>query len=72
MENEKMSLRGTRPCARIHSPMRICQPVSPSPSRVRMPSSLAKINTSGVRNARSVSDGIQRISGLCLALVIES
>jgi hypothetical protein len=57
---EKISLLGTRPCARIHSPVRRCQPVSPSPNSVCAPFIPQNRNTRGITNAASVMDGSHR------------
>src|ERR1035437_2921376 len=54
---EKMSRVGTQPWARIHSPLRMCQPVSQSPSSVFTPSKRPKRKTMGMRKAKSASDG---------------
>src|SRR5690349_6396282 len=66
MVKENISVRGTARCARIQSPMRMCQPVSPSLSRERTPAMLLNRNTSGIRKATSVSDGIRWKIGLVL------
>ena len=66
MVKENMSVRGTAWLARIQSPMRICQPVSPSLSSARTPPMLLNRNTSGIRKATSVSDGIRWKIGLVL------
>src|SRR5450755_524675 len=65
--NENRSLSGTRPWLMIHSPVRKCHPVSPSPSRLRAPCMPAKIKIRGNINERSVSDGRIRRTGLTLA-----
>lgn len=57
LENEKMSRIGTQPLAIIHSPVRMCQPVSQSLSSVLTPSMRPKRNAMGMRNAKSASDG---------------
>ena len=56
-ENENMSRTGTQWWATIHSPVRICQPVSQSLSRVLTPSRRTNRNTMGMRNAKSASEG---------------
>ena len=57
LENEKMSRIGTQPLARIHSPVRMCQPVSQSLSSVLTPSMRPNRNAMGMRKAKSASDG---------------
>src|ERR1017187_570327 len=57
---EKISRSGTRPCARIHSPVRRCQPVSPSPNRVCAPFMPQNRKTSGITKAASVMEGSHR------------
>ena len=57
LEKEKMSRIGTQPLAIIHSPVRMCQPVSQSLSRVFTPSMRPKRNAMGMRKAKSASDG---------------
>src|ERR1022692_2526825 len=54
---EKMSRAGTHPWAIIHSPVRMCQPVSQSPSSVFTPSMRPKRSAMGTRKAKSASDG---------------
>ena len=49
--------RGPSALARIHSPVRMCQPVSQSPSSVFTPSMRPNRNAMGMRKAKSVSDG---------------
>src|SRR5258708_11462461 len=61
---ENTSCCGTLPLARIHSPVRMCHPVSPSPSIDVAPCIFVNRKTSGNKNATSVSDGIRRNSGL--------
>ena len=56
-EKEKMSRSGTQRLARIHSPVRMCQPVSQSLSSVFTPSIRANRNAIGMRKAKSASDG---------------
>src|SRR5580658_8137277 len=56
-EYEKMSCAGTAWLAAIHSPVRICQPVSQSPSRFCIPSIRPKRNAIGMRNAKSSMEG---------------
>ena len=57
LENEKRSRAGTPWLATIHSPVRMCQPVSQSASSVLTPSIRPNRNTIGIRNAKSASDG---------------
>src|ERR1035438_8640901 len=54
---EKTSRKGTHPLAIIHSPVRMCQPVSQSPSSVLVPSMRPNKYRRGMRNAKSASDG---------------
>ena len=56
--NENMSRSGTAPLARIQSPARICQPVSPSRSIVLAPFIQRYAQTIGITNATSVIDGM--------------
>src|SRR5271169_3157988 len=67
-----MSWCGTRPLAIIHSPVRTCQPVSPSPSMPVAPPMRRNRNTMGMRNAASVSDGSRRTAkcGLGASILI--
>src|ERR1043165_4802217 len=57
LEKEKTSCVGTQPRWRIHSPVRMCQPVSQSLSRVLTPSIGPNRKTIGMRKAKSFSDG---------------
>src|ERR1019366_2396831 len=54
---EKTSRNGTHPWAMIHSPVRMCQPVSQSPSIVVAPSMCPNKYRMGMRNTKSASDG---------------
>src|SRR5579864_7243258 len=67
-----MSSCGTRPLAMIHSPVRTCQPVSPSPSMPVAPPMRRNRNAMGMRNAASVSDGSRRAAkcGLGASILI--
>ena len=56
-----MSVFGTRPFWRIHSPVRMCHPVSPSQSSHWAPFMRTNRKIRGIRNATSVSDGRKRI-----------
>src|SRR5260370_40434596 len=56
-EKEKMSRTGTHPLAIIHSPVRMCQPVSQSLSSVFTPSMRPKTYAMGMRKAKSASEG---------------
>ena len=60
--NEKMSTVGTRPFSRIHSPVRICHPVSESVSSHPTPVVHQKSTRIGIKKARSDRDGR---NGLC-------
>src|SRR5580704_3886491 len=61
---EKISVVGTRPFARIHSPARICHPVSESASSQPTPLVHQKSTKIGIRKARSDKEGIgQRCAG---------
>src|SRR5207253_6602517 len=56
-EKENMSCNGTRWFLRIHSPVRMCQPVSQSLSSVFTPSIRPNRKAMGTRKAKSASDG---------------
>src|SRR5581483_11071700 len=58
--NEKKSTVGILPCCKIQSPVRICQPVSPSDSNWLAPRNMPNSRKSGKINAKSVSDGSRR------------
>ncbi len=60
--NEKMSAVGTRRFSRIHSPVRICHPVSESLSSHPTPVVHQKSTRIGIKKARSDRDGT---NGLC-------
>src|SRR5438477_65601 len=72
LENEKISRVGMRPCARIHSPVRMCQPVSPSLSSDFSPCIRPNRNTIGVRKAKSARDGNSLTKNWGLDACIES
>src|SRR5581483_5775137 len=55
--NEKMSVVGTRPFFTIHSPVRICQPVSESVSSHPTPVVHQKSTRIGIKKARSDREG---------------
>jgi hypothetical protein len=55
--NEKTSVVGTRPLFNIHSPARICQPVSESVSSHPTPVVDQNSTTIGIKKARSDNDG---------------
>src|SRR5579862_9453611 len=50
----------------IHSPVRMCHPVSPSPNSVLAPCIPAKMKMNGIRKAKSVIEGRNRSTGLVL------
>src|SRR5271157_2572778 len=62
LEKENTSCVGTRWFEMIHSPVRMCHPVSQSPSSVFTPSRRPNRSAMGVRNAKSASDGSHLIA----------
>ena len=61
--NEKMSTAGTRPFSRIHSPVRICHPVSESVSSNPTPVVHQKSTRIGIKKAKSERDGRNGLYG---------
>ena len=65
-ENENRSVTGTCRCSRMYSPVRMCQPVSPSTRRPSQPSlPAANIQMRIERNRKSQKDGSSRRCHRC-------